>query len=118
MIEEVKGFLSSKFDMKDLGEGDAILNIKLLRGGENGRVTLVHSHYVEKMLSRFDIVNTFFLHLLMIQTLLLRKNLRIELYRLRYSQIIGHLMHLASATIPNISFVVSKPKPLHFQTRI
>ena len=52
VIEEVKNFLSKNFDMKDLGVADVILNIKLLREG-NGGVTLVPSHYVEKVLSRF-----------------------------------------------------------------
>jgi hypothetical protein len=40
------------FEMKDLGEADVNLNIKLLREG-NGGVTLVQSHYVEKVLSLF-----------------------------------------------------------------
>ena len=37
--------------MKDLGETDVILNIKLIKG-EKG-ITLLQSHYVEKVLSRF-----------------------------------------------------------------
>ena len=52
VIKEVKDFLSNNFEMKDLGEADVILNIKLLREG-NGGVTLVQSHYVERILSRF-----------------------------------------------------------------
>ena len=44
--------LSNNFEMKDLGEVDVILNVKLLREG-NGGVTLSQSHYVEKVLSRF-----------------------------------------------------------------
>ena len=52
VIEEVKDFLSGNFEMKDMGEANVILNIKLLREG-NGGVTLVQSHYVEKMLNRF-----------------------------------------------------------------
>jgi hypothetical protein len=52
VIEEVNKFLSSNFEMKDLGETDVILNIKLLREGD-GEVTLLQSHYVENMLSRF-----------------------------------------------------------------
>jgi len=48
-INDVKPFLSQKFDMKDLGEADVILNIKLNKG-ENG-ITLLQSHYVEKVLS-------------------------------------------------------------------
>jgi hypothetical protein len=39
--------------MKDLGEADVILNIKLLKEEGNGGVTLVQSHYVEKVLNRF-----------------------------------------------------------------
>jgi hypothetical protein len=38
--------------MKDLGEADVILNIKLVKEGDGG-VTLVQSHYMEKVLSRF-----------------------------------------------------------------
>jgi hypothetical protein len=51
-IKEVKEFLSKSFEMKDLGEADVILNIKLVREGDGG-VVLTQSHYVEKILSRF-----------------------------------------------------------------
>jgi hypothetical protein len=37
--------------MKDLGEADVILNIKLTK--EENRITLWQSHYMEKMLNRF-----------------------------------------------------------------
>jgi hypothetical protein len=46
MINEVKTFLCQSFDMKDLGEADVILNIKLING-EDG-ITLTQSHYVKK----------------------------------------------------------------------
>ena len=51
VVNEVKSFLSQSFDMKDLGEANVILNIKLIKG-EN-EITLTQSHYVEKVLSRF-----------------------------------------------------------------
>jgi hypothetical protein len=41
-------FLSNNFEMKDLGEVVVSLNIKLLREG-NGVITLVQSHYMEKV---------------------------------------------------------------------
>jgi tRNA(Ser,Leu) C12 N-acetylase TAN1 len=47
VINDVKSFLSKSFDMKDLGEVDVILNIKLIKD-ENG-ITLSQSHYVEKI---------------------------------------------------------------------
>ena len=52
VIKEVKDFLSQSFEMKDLGEADVILNIKLVKES-NGEVTLTQSQYVEKVLSRF-----------------------------------------------------------------
>jgi hypothetical protein len=52
VIKATKYFLSNNFEMEDLGEADVILNIKLLREGKGG-ITLVQSHYVEKVLSRF-----------------------------------------------------------------
>ena len=50
-INDVKSYLSENFDMKDLGEADVILNIKLKKG-EHG-ISLLQSHYVEKVLSHF-----------------------------------------------------------------
>ena len=38
--------------MKDLGEADIILNIKMVKEN-NGGVILTQSHYVKKVLSRF-----------------------------------------------------------------
>jgi hypothetical protein len=52
VIKEVKDFLSRCFAMKDLGVADVILNIKVLKDDDGG-ITLLQSHYVEKILSRF-----------------------------------------------------------------
>ena len=52
VIKEVKDFLSQTFEMKDLGEADVILNIKLVKES-NGGMILTPSHYVEKVLSCF-----------------------------------------------------------------
>ena len=93
--------------MNYLGEADVILNIKLLREG-NGGVTLLQSHYVEKILSRFGFSDCQPAPTPCDPSVLLRKNRRIARDQLRYSQIIDSLMYLASATRPDISFAVSK----------
>jgi hypothetical protein len=108
VTKEVKDFLSNNFDMKDLGEADVILNINLLRQEENGGVTLVQSHYVKKVLSRFRFSDCAPAPTPYDPSVILRKNHRILRDELRYSQIIGSLMYLASATRPDISFVVIK----------
>src|ERR1044071_1108930 len=55
VINEVKSFLSKSFAMKDLGQADVILNIKLIRD-ESG-ITLTQSHYVEKVLNHFGLID-------------------------------------------------------------
>nr|ABF98658.1 retrotransposon protein, putative, Ty1-copia subclass [Oryza sativa Japonica Group] len=102
VINEVKSFLSQNFDMKDLGVGDVILNIKLNRC-ENV-ITLLQSHYVEKILNRFGYIDSKPSPTPYDPNLLLRKKKRIARNQLEYSQIIGSLMYLASATRPDISF--------------
>ena len=101
VINEVKSFLSKSFDMKDLGEADVILNIKLIKD-ETG-ITLSQSHYVEKILCRFGYFGSKPSPTPYDPSVTLRKNKRITMDQLRYSQIIGSLMYLASATRPGIS---------------
>jgi hypothetical protein len=55
LIHEVKSFLSKSFDMKDLGEAGVILNIKLIKN--KSEITLLNSHYVEKILRRFGFID-------------------------------------------------------------
>ena len=84
VIEEVKGFLTNNFEMKDLGDADVILNIKLLREGDGG-VTLLQTHYVEKVLSRFGFIDCEPVPTPYDPSVLLRKNRRIARDQLRYS---------------------------------
>ncbi|KAK1683427.1 hypothetical protein QYE76_044275, partial [Lolium multiflorum] len=106
VIHEVKSFLSNCFDMKDLGEADVILNVKLIKN-ESG-ITLTQSHYVEKILSRFGYIDSKPSSTPYDPSVTLHKNRRIAIDQLRYSRIVGSLMYLASATRPDISFAVSK----------
>ena len=83
VIKEVKDFLSSNFEMKDLGEADVILNIKFLREGDGG-ITLLQTHYVEKVLSRFGFSDCAPTPTPYDPNMLLRKNQRITRDQLRY----------------------------------
>ncbi|WVZ83655.1 hypothetical protein U9M48_030782 [Paspalum notatum var. saurae] len=103
VINEVKSFLSTKFDMKDLGEADVILNIKLIK--DESEITLSQTHNVEKVLSRFGYIDSKPSPTPYDPSVTLKKNKRIGVNQLKYSQIIGSLMYLASATGPDISFL-------------
>ena len=52
VVCETKKFLGSKFDMKDLGEAEVILGIKITRT-PNG-LKLSQEHYVEKFIRKFE----------------------------------------------------------------
>jgi hypothetical protein len=78
-----------------------------VREGDGG-VTLLQSHYVENVLSRFGYSDWKPDPTPYDASTILKKNKRIMRDQLRYSQIIGSLMYLASAMRPNISFAVSK----------
>ena len=52
VVCETKKFLGSKFDMKDIGEVEVIIGIKITRT-PNG-LKLSQEHYVEKILRKFE----------------------------------------------------------------
>ena len=57
-MSSVKIWLSSQFDMKDLGEANYILGIKLWRDQKNRMLGLSQVVYIDKILSRFNMQNS------------------------------------------------------------
>jgi len=54
MLLETKRFLSSKFDMKDLGEAGYVLGIEIHRDRSRGILGLSQRAYVEKVLKKYN----------------------------------------------------------------
>jgi len=52
VVNETKKLLSSLFEMKDLGEADVILGIKIRKTKSD--FSLCQSHYIEKVLKKFN----------------------------------------------------------------
>ena len=53
LLLETKKFLSSRFDMKDLGEASFILGIEIHRDRRNGVLALSQKAYLEKILKKY-----------------------------------------------------------------
>jgi hypothetical protein len=106
LFNGAKSFLSRCFDMKDLRVADVILNIKLIENEDE--ITLNQSHYAEKLLSHFGFENNKMSPTPYDASVKLRKNKGSMRQQLKYSQIIGSLIYLASATQPDLSFALSK----------
>jgi hypothetical protein len=57
LLLEIKKFLSSKFDMKDLGEASFVLGIEIHRDREKGVLRLSQKAYLEKVLKKYSMQN-------------------------------------------------------------
>ena len=58
VMSSIKVWLSSQFDMKDLGKANFILGIKLWRDRKNKMLSLSQAGYIDKVLERFNMQNS------------------------------------------------------------
>ncbi|KAL0423210.1 UNVERIFIED_CONTAM: Retrovirus-related Pol polyprotein from transposon TNT 1-94 [Sesamum radiatum] len=109
-MEQPEGFvvpgLESKFDMKDLGEADVILVVKI-RKTENG-FSLRQSHYIEKILKRFNCHEEIPVRTPYDPSICLKKNNGDGVSHDEYAKIIGSVMFLMNYTRPDIAYAVSR----------
>ncbi|RVW76034.1 Retrovirus-related Pol polyprotein from transposon TNT 1-94 [Vitis vinifera] len=83
LLHETKRFLSSKFDMKDLGNASFVLGIQIHRDRSRGILGLSQKAYIDKVLSRFG---------------------NEQLCTRRYA--LGSLMYAQVCTRPDIAYIV------------
>ncbi|MFS7962813.1 putative RNA-directed DNA polymerase [Helianthus anomalus] len=106
MINSTKDMLKARFDMKDMGLADVILGVKITRT-QNGLV-LSKSHYVDRILGKFNSDDTSIARSPIDNTQRLRKNRGESVSQLEYSRIIGSLMYLMTRTRPDLAYAVSR----------
>nr|GEW66853.1 zinc finger, CCHC-type [Tanacetum cinerariifolium] len=106
--------------MKDLEEDEVILGIRIKRG-KNG-ISISQSHYIEKILTKFDFANCSPVHTPVDPTVKFRHNKGTPVSQLEYSRAIGCLMYAMISTRLDIAFAVGKlsrytsnPSALHWQ---
>ena len=56
-LSSVKIWLSTQFDMKDLGEANHIFRIKLMRDCQKRILSLSQTTYIDQILARFNMQN-------------------------------------------------------------
>ncbi|RVW36063.1 hypothetical protein VitviT2T_005058 [Vitis vinifera] len=92
--------------MKDLGEVDTILGIKVKRN--SGGYALNQTHYIEKVVSKFSHLKIKDANTPFDSSIKLEKNDGRSVAQLEYASAIGSLMYAAQCTRADISFAVSK----------
>nr|GEX02484.1 zinc finger, CCHC-type [Tanacetum cinerariifolium] len=105
-VDKTKKFLSSRFSMKDMGEAGVILGIKIKR--ENKQIVITQSHYIEKILKKFNREDCSLVSTPMDPVEKLKPNTRKPVDQLEYSRAIGCLMYAMTSTRPDIAYVVSR----------
>jgi hypothetical protein len=105
-ISETKKYLTSRFKMKDLKEVDTILGIKVKK--HSGGYALCQSHYIEKILLKFQYLGIKEVTTPYDSTVKLIENSGSVVAQLEYASAIGSLMYAMHDTRPDISFTVCK----------
>ncbi|GJU86452.1 zinc finger, CCHC-type containing protein [Tanacetum coccineum] len=105
-VDITKEFLSSRFSMKDMGEADVILSIRIKH--ESNRIAISESHYIKKVLKKFNYFDCTPVSTPMDTSENLMPNNGEVVSQLEYSRVIDCLMYAMTCTRPDIAFVVSK----------
>ncbi|GJZ35330.1 zinc finger, CCHC-type containing protein [Tanacetum coccineum] len=95
-VDKTKKFLSSRFSMKDMGEADVILGIKIKR--KNKGIVITQSHYIEKILKKFNREDCSSMCTPMDLVEKLKPNTGKPVDQLEYSRAIGCLMYAMTST--------------------
>ena len=92
--------------MKDLGEADVILGIKLIK--TKSGFSLSQSHYIEKELKKFNPFDVVPMRTLYDSSIHLKKNRGSTVSQIEYTKIIGSVLFLMNYTRPNRAYDVAK----------
>jgi hypothetical protein len=113
LLLETKGFLSSHFDMKDLGESSYVLEIEIHRDRRKGVLGLSQKTYIEKVLKKFN------MHKCNLTPAPIVKGVKFvkfqclrnqyetnEMKAVQYASAVGSLMYAQVCTRPDLAFVI------------
>nr|GEX63384.1 zinc finger, CCHC-type [Tanacetum cinerariifolium] len=103
-VDKTKKFLSSRFSMKDMGEADVILSIKIKR--KNKRIVITQSQCIEKILKEFNHEDCSPVSTPMDPVEKLRPNTCKPVDQLEYSRAVGCLMYAMTNTRPDIAYAI------------
>ena len=101
VINDVKYMLSANFDMKNLGEANVILGIKITR--TENRISLDQSHYIGKILKKYNYFSSKPTCTPNDSSVKLFKNTNDIVNQSVYASIIGSLIYVADCTRPDIT---------------
>ncbi|GJU85291.1 zinc finger, CCHC-type containing protein [Tanacetum coccineum] len=110
-VDMTKEFLSLKFSIKDMGEADVILGIRIKH--ESNGIATSQSHYIEKVLRKFNYFDCTPVSTPMDASEKLMPSNGQAVSQLEYSRVIRCLMYAMTCTCMILLFVVGKLSRYH-----
>jgi hypothetical protein len=112
LLYEIKGFLSSNFDMKDLGDASYVLDIEIHRDRTKGVLDLSQKAYIKKVLKRYNMYECSTTHVPSMKGDKLgtfqspRNQLKInEIKSIHYASAVRSIMYAQVCMRPDLAFV-------------
>nr|GEZ46080.1 zinc finger, CCHC-type [Tanacetum cinerariifolium] len=114
-VDKTKKFLSSKFFMKDMGEADVILGIKTKH--ENKEIVITQSHYIEKILKKFnhEDCSSVSTPMDLVEKLMPYTSKLVD--QLEYSRAIGCLMYAITSTRLDTAYAVGRLSSISWDSK-
>jgi hypothetical protein len=113
MIDTTKKWLSSNFEMKDMGEASYVLGVKIIRDHVKRLLGLTQETYIKKMLERYHIQDSKSMDTPVDKSLSLSCDMcpktleeKEKMSRVPYASAVGSLMYAMMCTRPNIFYAV------------
>ncbi|THG28111.1 Ty1/Copia family ribonuclease HI, partial [Naasia lichenicola] len=114
LLSSVKAWLKNHFQMKDLGEAQRILGIRIYRDRSRRMLSLSQESYIDKILERFSMTNSKKGFLPMTTGLHLSKSQEAKtseekerMSRIPYASAIGSIMYAMICTRPDVAYALS-----------
>ena len=113
MIDTAKKWLSSNFEMKDMGEASYVLGVKIMRDRAKRLLGLSQETYIKKMLERYHMQDSKLMDTPVEKSLSLSLDMcpktseeKEKMSRVPYASAVGSLMYAMMCTRPDICYAV------------
>jgi len=113
MIDTTKKWLSSNFEMKDMGKASYVLGVKIIRDRAKRLLGLTQETYIKKMLERYHMQDSKPMDTPVDKSLSLSCDMcpktleeQEKTSRVPYASVVGSLMYVMMCTLPDIFYVV------------
>ena len=130
MIDTAKKWLSSNFEMKDMGEASYVLGVKIVRNRAKRLLGLSQETYIKRMLERYHMQDSKPMDTHVNKSLSLSRDMCLKtpeekkkMPRVPYASAVGSLMYAMMCTRPDICYAVglvsryqSNPGQKHWMT--